>query len=470
MIRKANTRISIVISCAVLVFLFVRYPNYTAAIVLLWAIPVLIMSFAFSYLIVGLAIHLGVKLKQYMDEDSNHFAKKEIDNAVIVVYSNGNVPWFKLMLSLVLLGSGFVMMFSLGPPGVIFGFFTLLAGVPLAIFWLKMLMTKKPALVFTENGMVLWKWPETCVCYSDMEKIELGSLLKITLKNPGKYDFCTTLDMLSGRHYIALDPDDLNFSSQGLATIITSKLDSPATPLAELVQRFNSGPYLPNTVSEMKQAVNILLSLGIVAYVVHGLVVDSLLVPAKRGEYLEFHGYSAYILAFSALLMVLNIISTVVDHYDRRNNEIKYVQAKKILFRSAWAVWVVAIFFNYFQHVSEFKCQNVVLRDIEINDGKAKVFVFNRYCSEKDPLSDKDPGVFVSVADSQQGICAGELGRVVARFERCEVANPLWDHGVLVIPYSKANTYKRDRGVARIESTELFPVRLKQLPSTDRQL
>ena len=89
----------------------------------------------------------------------------------------------------------------------------------------------------------------------------------------------------------------------------------------------------PNHIPLEDRLVNVVASLFIFAYGTYGIWVDDIYVPAKRRHYsgdgdhgIHFHGVPAWIMYCGIICACVVMLSVVIDHYDRRANEIKYQQ------------------------------------------------------------------------------------------------------------------------------------------------
>jgi hypothetical protein len=81
--------------------------------------------------------------------------------------------------------------------------------------------------------------------------------------------------------------------------------------------------YLPNHIPLAKRVFHSVLAIALIAYGARGVWVDDIVMPGKRRS-VHFHGAAAIVM-FGALLAASAVLgSTVVDHYDRRDNERYY--------------------------------------------------------------------------------------------------------------------------------------------------
>jgi len=69
----------------------------------------------------------------------------------------------------------------------------------------------------------------------------------------------------------------------------------------------------------------ILYSSALIAYGSYSVSIDDLYVSSKRSSSgLHLHGLAAWLMYAALLCAAANLLSVVVDHYDRRNNERNY--------------------------------------------------------------------------------------------------------------------------------------------------
>ena len=98
----------------------------------------------------------------------------------------------------------------------------------------------------------------------------------------------------------------------------------------------------PNHIPLGERVVNILLSVLIFAYGTYGVLTDDLYIPGKhRGTH--YHGEPSWILYGAFLCATANLMSVVVDHYDKRNNVKNYKLFARITQIIAWTLFILAL-------------------------------------------------------------------------------------------------------------------------------
>ena len=82
--------------------------------------------------------------------------------------------------------------------------------------------------------------------------------------------------------------------------------------------------YKPNKIPLKTRITCITISALMLIYGVYGVSINDLYIPSKRSKGIHFHNFTAYMVFAAMLCAVCNLISVVIDHYDKRDNEIKY--------------------------------------------------------------------------------------------------------------------------------------------------
>lgn len=95
----------------------------------------------------------------------------------------------------------------------------------------------------------------------------------------------------------------------------------------------------PNKIPRSKRIIYLFISSVLIFYVAHGLSIDDIYIPGHRGSIgKHYHGLSAWFMACAIFSAAANMISVLVDHFDRRNNEINYAHF------AAFCEWLAVAF------------------------------------------------------------------------------------------------------------------------------
>lgn len=103
------------------------------------------------------------------------------------------------------------------------------------------------------------------------------------------------------------------------------------------------GPYIPNEIPKKQRIGLLVFSTLISGYALVGVWRDDLFIFSRRGG-AHFHGVSAWLAAGCLLAFSVSMLSTVVDHYDKRNNERSYQRFRGRMQIAACALGLAAIF------------------------------------------------------------------------------------------------------------------------------
>lgn len=101
--------------------------------------------------------------------------------------------------------------------------------------------------------------------------------------------------------------------------------------------------YSPNHIPRSERIWNTVLSSIVLAYGCHGLSVNDLYMPGKRGPGIHFHDLPAWIMFAAMLCACANMISVIVDHYDQRNNETNYRRFARMTQIGGWCFFALAL-------------------------------------------------------------------------------------------------------------------------------
>lgn len=102
----------------------------------------------------------------------------------------------------------------------------------------------------------------------------------------------------------------------------------------------------PNAIDRKMRIGNIAASCFLLAYGIYALVNDDFYVPAKHGG-THFYGLAAWLAFASLCCVVVGLISEVVDHYDRRNNELTYAHIAAVSQWFAWTFFAAAVIHSW---------------------------------------------------------------------------------------------------------------------------
>ena len=86
----------------------------------------------------------------------------------------------------------------------------------------------------------------------------------------------------------------------------------------------SNGVYIPNSLSKKEILENIIFSILLIGYGAYGFYSGELLIPVSKREGVYVYGEGLLIANLAFLCGCLHMLSYIVDHYDKRDNEIYY--------------------------------------------------------------------------------------------------------------------------------------------------
>lgn len=104
--------------------------------------------------------------------------------------------------------------------------------------------------------------------------------------------------------------------------------------------------YIPNKIPLGKRLWNKALAISLLIYGGYGIYKNDLYIPARfRGIHL--HDEPAIVMYAAFISGAVVLLSVVVDHYDRRNNEEKYQGIARSFSWFGWTLFFIAILWQF---------------------------------------------------------------------------------------------------------------------------
>ena len=101
--------------------------------------------------------------------------------------------------------------------------------------------------------------------------------------------------------------------------------------------------YIPNSIPSGTRLFNIIASLILFIYGARGIYVNDLYIPGKRGPGMHLHDGAAFIMYAAFVCACIVMLSVVIDHYDKRDNEHKYQAIGRFFEYSGWGLFAIAL-------------------------------------------------------------------------------------------------------------------------------
>lgn len=104
----------------------------------------------------------------------------------------------------------------------------------------------------------------------------------------------------------------------------------------------------PNHIPFEERVINIILSAIIFVYAAHGVLTDDFYIPGRSAGGTHYHGEPTWILFVAVLCAVANLMSVIVDHYDKRDNVKNYKLFARLAQFAGWTLFVLALVLEAF--------------------------------------------------------------------------------------------------------------------------
>jgi hypothetical protein len=109
------------------------------------------------------------------------------------------------------------------------------------------------------------------------------------------------------------------------------------------VKQTTNQRYQPNEVPRAERVFNVVLGLFLLTYGTAGLLNHSLKFSSRGRVLLWLKNGPAWLMALAFILGSLVLLSVVLDHYDRRNNEHHYRTFRHMATRLGWCAAAAAL-------------------------------------------------------------------------------------------------------------------------------
>jgi len=133
------------------------------------------------------------------------------------------------------------------------------------------------------------------------------------------------------------------------------ELNSPDDLQPEDDEASGHAEYRPNHIPANERVQNAVFSALLFSYGTYGVWMNDLHIPGKRSQGIHLHDAPAWIMYGAMICACLVMISVIVDHYDRRNNEINYRLFFNIFKYAGWSFFSLAISVSLFDYDGSFE-------------------------------------------------------------------------------------------------------------------
>lgn len=106
--------------------------------------------------------------------------------------------------------------------------------------------------------------------------------------------------------------------------------------------------FSPNNIPKFDRNLNLILASGLLIYGLLGIFIDDIYIPGRRARGFHFHGPPIFLVFGSFLCIIVYLITIIIDHHDRRNNEKKYILIRKVSKILGWTLFISAVLVDGF--------------------------------------------------------------------------------------------------------------------------
>lgn len=157
-------------------------------------------------------------------------------------------------------------------------------------------------------------------------------------RNPPYTEACRNCYVLAvpkvTRNEAAAAPQSVSPTADPAESPKSKPVEAPSASLAE---------YVPNEIPVGTRVQNILISIALMTYGAFGLWINDLYIPGKRSKGIHLHGIAAWVMYGAFLGACLALLAAVVDHYDRRNNELQYKHFSDGCRHVGWGLFILSV-------------------------------------------------------------------------------------------------------------------------------
>lgn len=166
---------------------------------------------------------------------------------------------------------------------------------------------------------------------TDAEIVDaLGSLKKVVGDNP----LYTEISQAMSQEKVVLSPQ--------LAESLTALVAEANAVVSADPGKRRMLEYQPNQIPVKERWSNFIFASALLAYGGIGARIDDLYIPGRRGNGVHLHGAPAWVMFGAMACAALVLLLTIVDHYDRRDNERHYQQAAAGFKTAGWTLFGLA--------------------------------------------------------------------------------------------------------------------------------
>lgn len=227
---------------------------------------------------------------------------------------------------------------------------TLILGIPTYMLYMSLYRRLKYPIVQIYDDYINYSYGGIKVYYEDIKTIEINKLntlsIELTLKNEDKYKDTKFKHPLFEKEKISFILFLVDFDIELLEKELKKKINDLTSNIVEnLDVKKDTEFYIANEVGLGTRLLSIFGIIFLTIYSFYSIAHNKIVVPGK-GRAIELTDISMYIMVVAVFFFIIRILLIVIDHYDKRNNEKSYENAKIIVSTIGYIFFFLALIYS----------------------------------------------------------------------------------------------------------------------------
>lgn len=227
---------------------------------------------------------------------------------------------------------------------------TLILCIPTYMLYTSLYRRLKYPIVQIYDDYINYSYGGIKVYYEDIKTIEINKLntlsIELTLKNEDKYKDTKFKHPLFEKEKISFILFLVDFDIELLEKELKKKINDLTSNIVEnLDVKKDTEFYIANEVGLGTRLLSIFGIIFLTIYSFYSIAHNKIVVPGK-GRAIELTDISMYIMVVAVFFFIIRILLIVIDHYDKRNNEKSYENAKIIVSTIGYIFFFLALIYS----------------------------------------------------------------------------------------------------------------------------
>lgn len=232
-------------------------------------------------------------------------------------------------------------------------FITIVLAMPTYILFVSLYKRFKYPILQIYDECLIYTYGAKKIYFEDIDTLEFyhgkNTSIVITLKNKQRYAGVKFKHPPFEKDKISFNIFDIDYDRQLLEQELKKKAKDIRYNILEnsfenITLKDN---YIPNKVDLWKRFFGFFGIIFLILYSLNSIKKNSIVVPG-RGHHVELTDVAMYIMILAVFFLILRILLVIVDHYDKRNNEDFYKNAKITMSTLGWISFFAALMYSLF--------------------------------------------------------------------------------------------------------------------------